>query len=269
MASASGPNAMILPLPATRIGPDNAVDTRPFRTFLEDLREATRRPIPPSFGAPRAQGLDIEEDAAVFDVGSYTVVLSESPRAVLGALSQVPADKRPALNDRMLDAFARYYPGWAVAVCCWSGDLQPEPLLWWYEPRYPEWLFAPALDAHDGNPSDLRATVQVDHYVAFGSALQPQGQPVRYRDDAGAFRSLLPSMVRGTYLLGGMRNGDFWSRAREIGGPALRSAPGEAAGQPIALNGWEGDPPPWSAVAWPPAIHSGLPPQGLGWNSRS
>ncbi|WP_437769269.1 hypothetical protein WMF27_09340 [Sorangium sp. So ce281] len=62
------------------------------------------------------------------------MVLAESPRAVLSVLGQVPEPKRPALNDRMLQAFEAYYPGWPVAVCCWNGDLQPEPLLWWYEP---------------------------------------------------------------------------------------------------------------------------------------
>ncbi|WP_437927876.1 hypothetical protein WMF37_01175 [Sorangium sp. So ce291] len=242
-ASTSGPNAMILPIPATRLGPENAVDTRPFRTFLEDIREATRVPAArgygPSFGAPRGSR------PVVFDVGSYTVVLAESPRAVLAALGAVPEDKRPAINDRMLQAFEIYYPGWPVAVCCWNGDLQPEPLLWWYEPRFPEWLFAPALDAHDGDPPDLQAAVQVDHHLAFGSALRPEGQPVRYRDDAGSYRPLLPSSVRGAELHVQMSNGDFWARRDQIGGPALRHTPGDTAGAPIALNGWEGEAPAW------------------------
>ncbi|WP_437977343.1 hypothetical protein WMF11_10350 [Sorangium sp. So ce295] len=243
-ASTSGPNAMILPIPATRLGPQNAVDTRPFRTFLEDIREATRQPIPRSYGTLLGGTLEAAR-AVVFDVGSYAVVLAESPRAVLSVLRQVPKPKRPALNDRMLQAFEAYYPGWPVAVCCWNGNLQPEPLLWWYEPRYPEWLFAPALDAHDGNPPDLRATVEVDHHIAFGSALKPEGQPVLYRDDAGANRPLLPSSAHGTELQSRMINGDFWLRRDQLGGPALRCVPGDRAGVPIALNGWEEPPPSW------------------------
>jgi hypothetical protein len=183
---------------------------------------------------------------------------------VLGALTQVPESKRPSINTQMLEAFEHYYPGWPVAVCCWNGSVKPEPLLWWYEPRYPEWLFAPALDAHDGNPPDIHATVHVDHYVAFGSAIQPQGQAVRYRDDAGPFRSLLPSSVRGTSLLGGMSNGDFWARLDQPDAPARRSAPGHSRGELIALSGWEGDTPPWAHaqfVAAPlPPLPEHLPP---------
>ncbi len=119
---------MILPIPATRLGPQNAVDTRPFRTFLEDVRQATRRPIPPSYGPPPFAAPPAAR-AVVFDVGSYAVVLAESPRAVLSVLGQVLEPKRPAINDRMLQAFEACYPGWPVAVCCWSGNLKPEPLL--------------------------------------------------------------------------------------------------------------------------------------------
>jgi hypothetical protein len=248
-ASTSGPNAMILPLPAARIGPENAVDTRPFRTFLEDLREATRAPPRPSFGLPE-ESLKVE--AQVFDVGSYTVVLSSSAEAAFDALAGVPEGKRPAINARVLDAFARYYPGWPVAVCCWQGDLAPEPLLWWYEPRFPAWLFAPALDAHDGGPPDLSARVWVDHYVSFGSALRPHGLPVQYRDDAGSFRPLLPDLVRGTYLFTSMANGDFWAETQEPSHPALRSTPGTRTGEPVPLDGWEGPRPPWTTRPEPP-----------------
>ncbi|XXX72128.1 hypothetical protein WMF30_31230 [Sorangium sp. So ce134] len=243
-ASSAGPNAMILPIPASRLGSDNAVDTRLFRTFLEDIREATRRPMPRTLSIEPPELPDARP--VVFDVGSYTVVLADSPRSVVAALDQVPENKRPAINDRMLRAFEEYYPGWPVAVCCWNGNLQPEPLLWWYEPRFPERLFAPALDAHDGNPPDRQATVDVDHYLAIGSVLRPEGRPVRYRDDPGPFRPLLPPSVHGTVVQSRMSNGDFWSRCEMLSGPALRLAPGMTSGTPVRLDGWRGERPLWS-----------------------
>jgi uncharacterized protein (DUF427 family) len=253
MASTAGPNAMILPLPALRLGPENAVDARPFGTFLEDIREATRWER--DLANLEAKGRSAEE-AEVFDVGSYTVVLSASASAVLGALGEVPANRRPAINARMIEAFSLHYPGWPVALCCWNGDLQPEPLLWWYEPRDPEQLFAPALDAHDGGPPDLGVEVLVDHHVAFGSAIRPYGRPVHYRQDAGPFRSLLPPRVRGTHLARRMRNGDFWSRVADASGSAMRRAPGTSTGKPVPLDGWEGKRPSWGRA-------STLSPQAL------
>jgi hypothetical protein len=237
-----GPNAMVLPLPAAVMpGPENVVDTRGFQRFLDDIHDAT---------GEVCRGMEAELtaslEAQVFDVGSYTVVLAASPLAVPGALAGVPANKRPAVNDRVLGAFDDLYPGWPLAVCCWDGSFEAEPLLWWYEPRMPDQLFAPSLDAHDGQPPRADAMVQVDHHVAFGSTLRPMGMVVHYRDDQHvrhqrpvASTRLLPPRVRGTRLEGAMPNSDFWlSTKTALAGPATRRAPGAASGVSVPLDGW-------------------------------
>ena len=129
----------------------------------------------------------------------------------------------------------------------------------------PDQLFAPALDAHDGQPPRTGAKVRVEHHVAFGSTLHPTGNEVHYRDDVDsrdarpapswlapyesasrdeppprpvASTGLLPPRVRGTRLTGSMPNGDFWLSTATLSGPAQRRAPGVAEQVSIPLDGW-------------------------------
>lgn len=233
-ATTKGPNAMILPIPAAVMpGPENVIDTRGFASFLDDIHQATKiKDAPLSFGGGY--------EAEVFDVGSYTVVLAERYEAVAQAIAGVPSKRRPAVNPAVLRAFDELYPGWPLAVCCWDGAINAEPLLWWYEPKSPEWLFAPALDAHDGGPPNLDAHVFVDHFVAFGSTLDPVGEEVRYAGTIPAIaRELLPTRVFGTRIDHTMPNGDFWLSTTALAGPALRRDP-PAVRPPVTipLEGW-------------------------------
>ncbi len=219
-AITNGPNAMILPIPAAVMPTsENVIDTRRFARFLDDIHKANRI-------ASKYESRSFSPGAQVFNVGSYTVVLAERSQAIAEAILCVPEKKRPAVSLAVLRAFDELYPGWPLAVCCWDGTINAEPLLWWYEPKAPGWLFAPALDAHDGEPPDLDADVLLDHHVAFGSTLDPIGNEVSYTDQIPrAARELLPARVRGTRLTGTMPNGDFWRAAGAYTGAALRCAP--------------------------------------------
>jgi hypothetical protein len=50
------------------------------------------------------------------------------------ALGRVPRSKRPVLNPALFDAYARWYPGWTVALCCFNNRRArlADTLLWWY-----------------------------------------------------------------------------------------------------------------------------------------
>ena len=227
-AATAGPNAMILPIPAAKMpGPENVIDTRDFRHFLDDLQEVAQLSGPMVFGA-----LDDEEEAQVFAVGSYTVVLAEKAAAIERALGRLPENQRPSLNADILHAFEQLYEGWPLAVCCWDGSIEAEPLLWWYEPKMPDVLFAPALDAHDGGPPDINRMVMVDHSIVFGSALDRSVKSrVSYRDKARippSVLELLPTTVRGTMVTEELQNGDFWCPTNARSGMMLRRAPGAA-----------------------------------------
>ena len=165
---------MLLPIPAkpgsmTRF---NVVNSSTCPHILSDMARAVT-PIRPhrmlmsrgmASGAPAIQ---------VFDTDIYTVVLARNAKDIPSALSQVPADKRPAINSAIFNAYSRWYPHWTFALCCFNTTKKASarPLIWWYQPLNPNVLFFPAIDAHNGNPPDLKANVAVDHVLAVGSRL--------------------------------------------------------------------------------------------------
>lgn len=182
---ARGPNAMILPIPTdVALGPENTVDMRAAKHVLADYAEALTprtRSLSKGFGH---DGLDDDSRGVqVFESGSYTVVLAKNAADIPSAVKHVPVNKRPSrINTAVFEAYSKWYPGWPVALCCFDGAVEAEPMLWWYEPRNASSLFLPALDAHDGNPPDLSARVGVDHTVAVGSVSAPRGSNVHFRD---------------------------------------------------------------------------------------
>jgi hypothetical protein len=214
---ADAPNAMVIPFPAAQaMTEDNVIDTRGFKSFLDDITNATKM---------RTLGMDSDAllnttkgvsrgFAKVFDSGSYTVVLAENVDQIPEALTRVPAHKRPTITDHFLYGYGQLYPDQPIAVCCWDGTIKAEPLLWWYEPKNKDHLFIPTMDAHDGKPPRLSDAVQTDHIISVGSVndkyTNKQGQ-VRYKSGipAGAL-GLLPANVYGTRLGSTYKNGDMF-----------------------------------------------------------
>jgi hypothetical protein len=205
-------NAMLLHFPATpgSMSQANVVDTESCPHILSDMVKAL---FPPTVAADAAQRLTPTQSVEVFDSGIYTVVLASDASAIPLALHRVPRPKRPAVSDVLFTWYARQFPGWPVALCCFDNRdaRHATPMLWWYEPLFPEFLFAPAIDAHTGNPPDLDDAVEVDHRVVLGATRSGAGMPVEYSDPLPAeLRSLLPACVVGTsYSRVLMPNGDF------------------------------------------------------------
>lgn len=89
-------------------------------------------------------------------------------------------------------------------------------MLWWYEPAYPEWLFAPAVDAHTG---DLASKVLVDHWGVAGCCEMADGlgTPVRYRGTIPhGVAPYLPDRVVGEHVRGRNPNADFVGRVADV-----------------------------------------------------
>lgn len=170
-----GPNAMLLPLPAVgHLGPDNVVNGKDFPDILKAYRAEVEhlKPKPRSFSRSlvAAGAAGGSRSFQVFESGSYTIALAEKPSGLLKALQLVPERKRPEIPVRFALHLGQLYRDWPLAVCCFDGTLEnPEPLLWHFTPKFPKVLFAPAIDAHDGNPPDITKMVQRDHSVAFTS----------------------------------------------------------------------------------------------------
>ena len=210
-----GPNAMILPFPAAGpMGPRNCLETTGLRWLMNDLAAAVHverltRSASRGFGS---LALGSAKSVTVFDSGEYTVVLADDARDIPSALERVPEAKRPDMNEEIFDAYAKWYPEWPIALCCFASrkEVEAEPLLWWFEPKDPKVLFAPALDAHSGNAPDLTEHVRVDHSVVFGSTLHSRGQPVRYRREVPRHVSpFVADRVVGEEFQTALTNGDF------------------------------------------------------------
>ena len=206
-------NAMILQFPAaTAMGEANVVDASGCKNVLKDI-VASVKPQPKGM----SRSFDDDDDGVcfstpiVFDTGIYTVVLARDPRDIPDALRRVPIEKRPALNPEIFAAYAEWYPGWQIALCCFNNAdaIEADPLLWWYEPAFPDVYFAPALDSHTGGVPDPKAMVDVDHAVTFMS--KAGNAPVVAYSDALTLdvRALLPTHAIGRELKSRMRNGDF------------------------------------------------------------
>ncbi len=174
-AKADGPNAMLLPFPTTSpMNAGNVIDTRQCTQILKDYAES----VVVAAYAVNFSGAEAEHDDSrgvqVFESGSYTVILCADAAAIPSALQRVPIDKRPEVNQAIFDRYAELYPAsnWQFALCCWNGAVDAEPMLWWYTPSDPTTLFLPGLDAHDGRPPVLDATVAVDHVLVVGSNIR-------------------------------------------------------------------------------------------------
>jgi len=208
-ASSSGPNAMIIPFPTSEaMGPENIIDTSMFPTFLKSITEPLQQRTRSALNSTKS----VHKGYQVFDVGSYTVVLATQISSVTEALAEVSLNRRPTVSASFIEGFAALYPDWPVALCCWNGDIKPEPLLWWYIPRDFSQIFAPSMDAHDGGPPKLNTDVLVDHWVAFGSTKVPMGARVYYNHTVFPenVRGLLPTQIKGRHIQRIMPNEDFY-----------------------------------------------------------
>lgn len=218
--SAQG-NAMILPFPCVpkTMSEENVLGTENCPKILQDIAKAlepvSASPQILSFGAQSVPTRSVQ----VFDTGIYTVVLAEDARDIPSALNRVPRQKRPALNPILFEVYARWYPEWTIALCCFDNREAKlaQPLLWWYKPMYEEKLFLPALDCHTGDVPDLNAKVLVDHTVAV-SSYKWDGESLEEKRFAGVYyrdsipvhiKPFLPDKVIGDIYQERMPNGDF------------------------------------------------------------
>ncbi len=220
ISSSDGPNAMLLPFPAKgKVGQENLVNGKGLESIMEAYAEMflpdEDQTLGETVGACASMGFE------VFQSGSYTVALVQKATALPAALRMMPSKVRPQIGLNMVASLNNMYPGWPIALCCFSSDIEePEPLFWWYEPKDPGVLFAPALDAHDGNPPLEETRVQRDHTLVFGSdhnllrgdltlAMTINDLPTEHQ-------WLFTQQICGGRIDGLTRNGDFYVPLRKV-----------------------------------------------------
>jgi hypothetical protein len=165
-----GPNSMLLHIPAVpdTLSPSNFIDTTTSPKVLKDMEL-----VIPKVHASVSRSMSVarERPAMVFDVGMYTVVLAQNASRISNALELVPERKRPSINPELLQAYDKWFPTWAIALCCFDNSEYKEshPMIIQYAPQDPNRLFIPGLDSHTGNVPDLNSAVSVNHTVIFGT----------------------------------------------------------------------------------------------------
>ena len=212
----NGANAMLLPIPA-RAGSmtaKNMLDLSTCPHALEDVEKAAARSI-----VTRTLSASPLKRLEVFDRGLYTVVLAQDANDIPQALERVRPDRRPQLAPAIFEAYGKWYPKWTFALCCFNSRQATEgaPMLWWYEPLNPDQLFFPALDAHNGEPPDLKTAVRVDHALAVSTERMRVSADVHYTDNIPPeLAAYLPTRVLGRHIEEEMPNGDFVFEKRDV-----------------------------------------------------
>lgn len=212
---ATGPNAMLLHLPARSVTSRQFLPLGRAERVLHDMVDAV---APAAAGLTRGlfdwMGEDSEPRVEVFQHDIYTVVLAQNAAYIPAALDRVEPRKRPALNRDLFDFYAEVFPDHPVALCCFENAeaAEAKPLMLWYRPLDLDRLVLPAIDCHTGAVPDLSAPVVTDHWLLFGSdrAGADWGEPVDY--GAAPKRDLLeflPRRVMGTRRNATLPNGDF------------------------------------------------------------
>lgn len=215
------PNAMILPFPAKEpMTSHNALCLSENKKLLTELahpiqlRELVRTRHLKGLIMTNSRGFE------VFEHGMYTVVLAEDAGHVPEALQFVPEKKRPELNPAIFRAYSKWYPGWPIAVCCFAGKVEPDPLMWWYVPKSEESIFLPALDAHDGGVPRLQSRhgVAVDHVIVIGTSLRGAYEFKLSEPVSNELKPYLPKLVSGRVIKAHLPNGDFYVPIEEARG---------------------------------------------------
>lgn len=210
-------NAMLLPIPAIpgSMSQQNVVDTSKSSKILFDMQRAIWPPVPVKRHFTEDRAVTFDTSFVVFDYDIYTIVLASDANAIPKALNQVKPEKRPPLNNEIFQSYAKWYPKWTFALCCFNNkDMQKaKPLMWWYKPQDQTRLFFPALDAHNGKSPVLTERVLVDHILlASCQNIDPTAATVVYRDPLSPeLKQLLPQKVLGSVLYGTLPNGDFYA----------------------------------------------------------
>lgn len=203
----SGPNAMLLPFPSrTAMGPENMIDTSHCKILLKQLAalgDTRMRSATKGLSLNAAEVRRVQ----VFNAGSYTVVMSQTARLIPEALAQMPEDRRPRVNTELFEAYTTWYPSWPVALCCWDGAVDAEPLLWWYEPQDETTLFYPGLDSHDGGVPRLGVRVDTDHKLIWPN---PKGVATASVSMTPEVRALIAPAIDMRTCASMLLNGDWW-----------------------------------------------------------
>lgn len=222
-----GPNAMILPFPAVgKMGPENVIDVTGGKDVLSNMAASFQIRLLSRRSSDSLKSASFGSYVEVFDSGDYTIVLADDARDIPQVLHRVSENKRPRLNKQVFEAYAKWYPNWPIALCCFEAKkaVENQPLLWWYLPQQHDQLFLPAVDGHTGHAPNLKANVYRDHTLVVGTSkvtaqLLSQGHKVYYSkadQHSADLKKYLPTHIIGSEVKTQTLNNDFRVRTANV-----------------------------------------------------
>lgn len=112
----------------------------------------------------------VSNSVKIFDVGIYTVLMSNKPSLIYEKLKDIPKNKRPEISLELMNWYEKNYKGWSIAVCCFDSKekIKAKPLFWYYKPIDKNQLIFPAIDSHSGDvPKKERVLVNHELLISF------------------------------------------------------------------------------------------------------
>lgn len=204
-------NSMILPIPSSEdLSKQNIVDMSSCKDLLSKyygLFEVKTRGF---LKGGKEYNLNFE----IVKSGSYTIILAKNAQSIRQAIDILPINERPEIHPDLIQSFQSLYKDWTLAVCCWSGSIDPEPITIWYYPKDENRLFIPTMDSHTGGPPDLNSSVRLNHsFIIGGSVLTDKPVDISLnRDCENLFSKYVLGVVNITAKL---PNGDFYVDIRD------------------------------------------------------
>ena len=133
-------------------------DTTKYKRFLNDI--ISRASYDEGYLGNRYRGFKLNKSLSVFNVGMYTVGLSDSFDNVLGFIRD-----KAQITDSLAVFFKERYKGWSFAVCLFDSNkaIDAQPIAFEYTPFDSDVIYFPTMDAHTGNAPDMNEKVDVDH----------------------------------------------------------------------------------------------------------
>lgn len=192
------PNCMLLAIPG-KVTKEDFIDTTSFGDFFKDFETSMprERSLSKSFAT-----LDFSEPVHL-TLGLYEILIAENAKDIPGAIEKISQEKRPEIDQELINWFSNYYAGWNIVLCCFNENIESQPIMFTYEPKDPDFLYFPAVDSHGETP-DLEEFVEVDHSLYYnGSHFD-----VVYSKEVPNYMPKSLSMTHYTDVK--MRNGDWF-----------------------------------------------------------
>jgi len=153
-------NSMILAIPG-EVKEEWFYDTTEYNKFMEDIEDRAHLSFESSKGINYRGALGMKSKGfSRFGVGMYDIITTKDLNDVTREID---------ITMELLDFFHNHYKGWTFVVCMFSGEkeMDAQPIMFEYEPMYPQWLYFPTMDSHDGQAPDFIHPVDMDHSLMY------------------------------------------------------------------------------------------------------